>query len=1122
MKNIVPFLSLLVSLSLGAQQTGLPEIIPPSPTVANLMAFEEVPVDTYTGQPNIAIPLYSKAIGRNMSINASLRYHTSGIKIDNISGWTGTGWSLDIGGVISRTVRGTPDEEIGNVPRLGVLHNDDFWNYDNLSSGDKGRFNWNVAKGNGGVTYDSQPDLYQFSLFGASGRFVIVKENGVPVPKLLSRNQRVTIELTDMNPDYSINSFTIIDTFGYRYTFDVIESEVSTVFTGSLPQGTSGSINIGGSASTNVISNRSAWHLSKVATSNNETLVSITYNLTSHTYFTAISRTTNEIISQHSTINDIVANAYNQGIMRPRASVTYYQSQMNSQKPFLISFRDSTSMEFVTGGVHPENNGEILREIRLKNADGSENKRFTLSYETTLYNNENNRLWLTSVTESGGGLSLETQLAYNDKENLLPFDSEHDIWGYTKGTDPMPTSGACLQTLDFDPQNIIKGLLASINYPTGGSKNFVFENNTFSYVGDRAITSSDYMTDPGNRTTQTQTQIFDLASPQLGVPSLNITIDAEQQIFMNSNLNGNNHIGADKFKIVLAHVGTGQQFSIDLEDTCIPFTVPAGTYTFGIALIDPFAQSYDVQGNASLFYTMANGQMNEFIHGGGVRIKEISFNDPDIDDANPERRFLYDYSDPSNTNRSTGVVDSKLGNLAKDYTVLDRRHLFTTSENVAGAFSQPVNITYRTRTQGNNTQMTRGGYVGYRSVRVYQNGNGHTRFHYTSPYDFPSPASNFTYPFTPTSNIEFKRGLLLSQQVYHENGDILKETINALADYEFFAAEIAPSFNVPDIGNCQWSQFYNNYDSYSNNAIDPNTIPSCGGLPCIQPLNCGTVPFPSYSNDLTDGWARLLRSVSKDYFYDGAGNSSVVEKSQSFEYNEENFRQSAVNTFIVENGQTEQYRTETLYPIGHNDSLSAYFSTAVVDRLIDLNMVDVPIYTKSLKDNVVLNETFSTYMESHTDRMDLERVTSKKGGHFMDDRVVYRQYDTYGNPLEVVLDDGPPTSYLWGHNGSYPLAKVDNATYAQVLATGVDITVLADPLSSSSAKKTELDKLRTGLPMALVSTFTYDPLVGVIATTDPKNYTMSYEYDGLNRLEYVRDGEGKLISENKYNYKNQN
>ncbi|WP_299525234.1 hypothetical protein, partial [Winogradskyella sp.] len=81
-------LTFLSTVSVLAQE--LPEIVPPSPTVANLMQFEEVPVSYYTGQPNISVPLYNKQLGSDLSMGIGLQYNTQGIKIDNRSGWVGT------------------------------------------------------------------------------------------------------------------------------------------------------------------------------------------------------------------------------------------------------------------------------------------------------------------------------------------------------------------------------------------------------------------------------------------------------------------------------------------------------------------------------------------------------------------------------------------------------------------------------------------------------------------------------------------------------------------------------------------------------------------------------------------------------------------------------------------------------------------------------------------------------------------------------------------------------------------------------------------------------------------------------------------------------------------------
>ena len=72
---------------------------------------------------------------------------------------------------------------------------------------------------------------------------------------------------------------------------------------------------------------------------------------------------------------------------------------------------------------------------------------------------------------------------------------------------------------------------------------------------------------------------------------------------------------------------------------------------------------------------------------------------------------------------------------------------------------------------------------------------------------------------------------------------------------------------------------------------------------------------------------------------------------------------------------------------------------------------------------------------------------------------------------------------------------------------------------NEGALRTALNALRASYPEAMVSTYTYDPLIGVTSMTDAKGYTMYYEYDEFNRLKHVKDKDGNILSENQYNYK---
>lgn len=95
-------------------------VIPPSPNAAAFQKFVEVPVSLYTGTPNISVPIYEIKMGQ-LSLPISLQYHASGLKVDEHASWVGAGWSLNAGGMISRTAKGLPDEL--NIGRKGFFYN---------------------------------------------------------------------------------------------------------------------------------------------------------------------------------------------------------------------------------------------------------------------------------------------------------------------------------------------------------------------------------------------------------------------------------------------------------------------------------------------------------------------------------------------------------------------------------------------------------------------------------------------------------------------------------------------------------------------------------------------------------------------------------------------------------------------------------------------------------------------------------------------------------------------------------------------------------------------------------------------------------------------------------------
>src|SRR5207253_8323864 len=62
----------------GQTTSTLKEVVPPSPTVASLGKYGDIPVSLYTGIPNITVPLYNIEYG-DLSLPVSISYHSAGV-----------------------------------------------------------------------------------------------------------------------------------------------------------------------------------------------------------------------------------------------------------------------------------------------------------------------------------------------------------------------------------------------------------------------------------------------------------------------------------------------------------------------------------------------------------------------------------------------------------------------------------------------------------------------------------------------------------------------------------------------------------------------------------------------------------------------------------------------------------------------------------------------------------------------------------------------------------------------------------------------------------------------------------------------------------------------------------
>ena len=246
-------IGLLLGLQAKAQEQMFPgatNVIPPSPEAANLGKYGSHPVSLNTGTPSISIPLY-EIKGDNISLPITISYHAGGIKVKEVASWVGLGWVLNAGGVITRNVRGRPDEDnshgyFRNISLYNTWKANGQWNSFNHTTGNPVYdFKIGVALGD----EDIEPDEYLFNFGGYSGR-IFHNENRKAI---IFPYQDFKIERRNEGTVGS-DTWIITSPEGTKYTFNDIET--------SGGPGTYHS---------------SSWFLSSIASADGKEIISFSY-----------------------------------------------------------------------------------------------------------------------------------------------------------------------------------------------------------------------------------------------------------------------------------------------------------------------------------------------------------------------------------------------------------------------------------------------------------------------------------------------------------------------------------------------------------------------------------------------------------------------------------------------------------------------------------------------------------------------------------------------------------------------------------------------------------------------------------------------------------------------------
>lgn len=139
----------------------LTPVIPPLPEAAAIANFSLSTMNYSNGTPNINIPIHTMAV-KALSVPIALTYNPSGIKVEEEASMAGLGWTLQYGGLISRTVKGLPDD----IDEKGYIHTTKTvqWMHSNWTQIESNAANQEALEGYN----DFEPDDFTVSIPGYS------------------------------------------------------------------------------------------------------------------------------------------------------------------------------------------------------------------------------------------------------------------------------------------------------------------------------------------------------------------------------------------------------------------------------------------------------------------------------------------------------------------------------------------------------------------------------------------------------------------------------------------------------------------------------------------------------------------------------------------------------------------------------------------------------------------------------------------------------------------------------------------------------------------------------------------------------------------------------------------
>lgn len=268
---------------------------------------------------------------------------------------------------------------------------------------------------------------------------------------------------------------------------------------------------------------------------------------------------------------------------------------------------------------------------------------------------------------------------------------------------------------------------------------------------------------------------------------------------------------------------------------------------------------------------------------------------------------------------------------------------------------------------------------------------------------------------------------------------------------------------------------------------------------------------------------RLLSSEEINYSDTGTPYTVLTE------YFYDRYDHQQVTFTNTTSSKGESLTKEIYYP--HDVSGSVYID------MVANHQIASPVIETSLRGNIEVQKTVRNYHEPVVNIFEPQTITTQQDGGKIYTEGTFHSYDSYGNLTSFTGRDGIEKSILWSFDGHYPVVVADHINltalqsavnnslpsgFTSLQALVEDMSNIASSSSAQVNWKLFNENLRAQASMAgaYIQTFTNNPTVGQTSSTDVTGLTTYYGYDPYNRLYQVKDFQGNVLQEHKYNFHN--